>query len=476
MDERREKLIALVLGDIPGDDARALEARLATDADLQAERALLENTIAAVRAVPGEDASDATVQRLMKAVGEPEPSEHDEGIIEQAIEAVAEELVEDGPAKIIRVNFLLRRVLPRVAAVAVIVFVLGIAVMFTPRVDLAPEVARVDGASVTDGELVESRAGSPRTISFATGEVLLDGASAVRVYGTGKYSAPRFEVERGRMVLTASGDEIQVAVAGKNVQIERGGMLAISYDRAYANISDNGSLVEVQRMPISEVAALAEKAYGLKLDLSGIPENIRRNRVTFYGSELSKDEFLESFVEASSKHGIRFGKDQNSLSYTGASRVFPNEEWALEIAVLEGSAEVVGGDDSVALSADDAASNSVVLDAAEPDRLSPRSLEPAALNDSVVWAAAAGHELGGRLKNVRSSADSLPGGTVIYADKLVLQGDMGPRIFKLDGPDFDFPLPGGRKGRVVQLMSNGALFEVKGEVVREFVPFSQIKE
>jgi hypothetical protein len=51
------------------------------------------------------------------------------------------------------------------------------------------------------------------------------------------------------------------------------------------------------------------------------------------------------------------------------------------------------------------------------------------------------------------------------------------RIFVLDGPDFTFPLPGGRKGRLVGLLSSGAEFEVQKdegkEIVRVFVPFSR---
>ncbi|MBZ0135706.1 MAG: FecR family protein [Planctomycetes bacterium] len=460
MNDEREKLIALVLGDLPADDARELEARLATDADLQVDRALLENTRAALLAVPCEDVRDAVVQSLLKQAAELQPA-----IVEEA----------DEPAgAVIRVNWLLRSTLPRVAAVAAIVFVLGVAVMYTPGVDLKPTVARVDGKFIEDGDLVESRAGRPRTITYPTGELLLDGASAVRVYSTGKYAPPRFEVERGRVVLTATGHAANVGVAGNEVQVEKGGMLAVSYDRAYANITGDGSLVEVQRMTIADVAALGEQVYGLELDISDVPENIRRMRVTFYGSELSGDEFLDSFVEAATRFGVKFAGDRQTLTYAPrGGRVIPNEEWALEIAVLEGQARVVSGDEVVPLRNAELAHNLVALNAASPTRLEGRSLPAEELNEAVVWAAAAGRGLGGRLDDVRSSDETLPGGTVIYTDTLILNGEMGRRIFKLDGPDFDFPLPGGRMGRVVQLMNNGALFEVQGEVVREFVPFGR---
>lgn len=470
MNERREKLIALVLGELPGEDARALEAQLATDADLQAERSLLESTVAGVRAVPVEDVSDSAVQSLLLAAAELEPVSELPG---ETLEPEVVGEVEQPAGKVINISYLMRAVLPRVAAVAVIAVILGVAVMLTPRVEMAPVVAYVDGKAVVDGTLVESRAGDTRTLTFPTGEVLLDGASAVRVHRTGEYTPPRIEVERGRMVLTASGHDISVGVAGNEVQVEKGGMLAVSYDRAYANIAGNGSLVEVQRMPIEEVAALAEQAYGVKLDLSQIDAGIKRKRVTFFGSGLSKDEFLDSFVEAAGKHGVQFGADRNTLTYKTSSRVFPNEEWALEIAVLEGSARVIGGDAVVTLKPSD--SNQIALNAEQPKQLEARTLNAAELNDTVVWAAAAGHKLGDRLKDVRASEETLPNGSVIHSDTLVLNGDMGKRIYKLDGPEFDFPLPGGRKGRLVQLMNNGALFEVKGEVVREFVPFGQVQ-
>ena len=466
MNERREKLIALVLGDLPGDDARAddahaIEAQLATDADLQAQNNLVENTLAVLRAVPVEDASDEAVQRLIRAASE--------------LEHPAEDPVEGVADNVIRVNFRLRSALPRIAAVAVIAFMLGVAVMFTPRIDLPAEVARVDGTSVIDGALIESRPGSTRTIRFPTGEVLLDGASAVRVHSTGKHTPPRFEVERGRMVLTARGHGINVGVAGNEVHVDEGGMLAVSYDRAYANIASDGSLVEVQRMPIDEVAKLAEQSYGLKLDLSDVPENIRRMRVTFYGSELSKDDFLDSFVEAAMQFGVKFAGDRETLTYESrGGRIVPNEEWALEIAVLEGRAQVTGREEVVTLQSTAMAQNVLAVNASHPVRLAARSLAVSELNEAVVWAAAAGSGLDGRLDNVRPSDETLPGGTVIHSDALVLNGEMGKRIFKLDGPDFDFPLPGGRKGRVVQLLNNGALFEVQGEIVREFVPFNQI--
>lgn len=460
MDERREKLISMLLGDEP------VQPGMQQDA----EYAQLRLVLAALKADPREDVSDAAVARLLLVAADLDT--HSDTPISDPEGELVDEVVHDVADNLIRVNFSLRRALPRIAAVAVIALILGVAVAYTPRGSLAPEVARVDGTAVIDGDLIEARAGAPRTITFATGEVLLDGASAVRLYDTGRYSPPRIEVERGRMVLTARSHDVRVAVAGNDIQLAEGGMLAVSYDRAYASIKGDGSLVEVQRMPIEEVAALAGEVYGLQLDLGEVPENIRRQRVTFFGNDLGRAEFLDSFVQAAAGFGIRLAGEK--LTYTGASRVTPNEEWALEIAVLDGSARVTGAGTVTALRPAD--TNVLALSAAQPTEPRARRLESPELLETVVWAAAAGRKLGGRLDNVRPSAETLPGGSVILSDALVLNGEMGQRIFRLDGPEFDFPLPGGRKGRVVQLLNNGALFEVQGEVVREFVPFGQSRQ
>jgi hypothetical protein len=468
MDDVRDKLIALALDDLSPREASVVGARMSEDPDLQREHAQLVYTLTALRSVPSDDIREEAIERLLGTVSEIGAESHDPV-------PVADEPDPAPAGRLINLDY---RFFMRAAAVAAVAFVLGAGIMFTPDVELAPTVARVSGPDgysfVLDGELVEARAGSPRTITFPTGEVLLDGASGVRVIGTGRHTPPRLEVERGRMMLNASRHDMSVSVAGTEVLVERGGMLAVSYDRAYANIAPDGSLVEVQRMPIADVAAMAEAAYGFELDISRVPDAIARQRVTFYGAGLSRDEFLDSFVEAASQFGVKLSDDRATLQYEKrGGRVVPNEAWALEIAVLEGSAHVRGPEGEVSLQQQDEAPNVVVLNAAQPNQLQPRTLEPRDLNDAVVWVAAAGRRLGGRLDDVRPSAETLPGGSVIHSDTLVLNGEMGRRIFRLDGPEFDFPLPGGRKGRLVQLLNNGALFEVEGEVVREFVPFGK---
>ncbi|MCA8913909.1 MAG: hypothetical protein KDB90_00755 [Planctomycetes bacterium] len=473
MDDTRQKLIAWMIGDLSPEESRPFEASLAADADLQRQRNQLERTLTVVRAVPSEDVSDKAFARLMAAAAHVEPESADPAEAEMFA-------VDETPDNVIRINFLLRTVMPRVAAVAVIVFIFGLGVWITPG-SLKPTVAGVYDdhgmAMVVDGDLVESRVGEPRRLTFPTGEVLLDGASAVRVHATGPFSAPSFEVERGRVVVTASATPVSLNVGGRSVQLGKGSMLSVDYDHAYANIAEDGSIVEVQRMPIGEVAALAEKAYNVKLYAGGVPESVRNTRVSFYGSNLNAEAFIDSFVEAASRFGVTIDETRRYLSYESRSgRVEPNEEWKLDIAVLQGAASVSEEGYILPLGGK-GLPNFVSYNASEAGHADLRGLGNDDLNRQVVWAAGAtgatSGALGERLRDVKPSAEPLPNGSVIHTDSLVLNGDGGKRIFKLGGPDFDFPLAGGRRGRLVQLTNSGAVFEIQGEIVREFVPFGQ---
>src|SRR5690606_34514718 len=150
----------------------------------------------------------------------------------------------------------------------------------------------------------------------------------------------------------------------------------------------------------------------------------------------------------------------------------PLEEWQLNIALLEGSASLRAGAETLQLAGrTPEAPNFVSVSAAAAT--DARTLDAEALSEQVVWAAGAEGAPIRHLRDVRQSNETLPSRTVIHTDTLVLNGEQGRRIFKLGGPEFDFPLPGGRKGRLVQLTSSGAAFEVEGELVREFVPFGQ---
>ena len=448
MEDTRQKLIAWALGDLSPEEFRALVPKLAADDDLQRQREQIDRTISILRAMPADDASDDLVQRVFAAANEPEH-------------------------EIIQLSWF-QRALPRVAAAAAIIFVFGLGVWITPG-DLKDSVGYyTDGAVlgvVLDGEPVESRVGETRSLQFASGEVLLDGASTVRVHRTGEFSAPLIDVERGRVVVTATSADMQVNVGDRTVQLEKGAMLAVNYDRAYANIAADGSFVEMQRMKIGDVASMAEQAYGIKLNTSGVPQGVRDIRVTFYGSDLNADKFIDSFMEATAVYGLKLDSTRRNLSYKDGTSgpIQQNDEWQLDLALLQGNASVDKGGSVTRL---DDTKNFVSVSAGGEQRTDHSNRED--LNKQVVWAAGTDTAVAEFQRlYARPSAETLPGGTVIHADKMVLFGDMGKRIYKLGASEYDYVLPGGRKGRVVQLTSSGAVFEVKGEFVREYVPFGE---
>jgi hypothetical protein len=447
MDDTRHRLIAWALGELSPEEYRALVPMLSdreASEELEREHRQLERTLNLLRNMPSDDASDALVQRVLAAAAEPQH-------------------------EIVQISWF-RRALPRVAAAAAIIFVLGAGVWFTPG-GLQTSVGEyTDGGllgNLLEGEPLETRVGETRHLKFATGEVLLDGATTVRMRSTGEYSAPVLEVERGRVVVTAANAPMEVVVANRTIVLQEGAVLAVNYDRAYANIPEDGLFVEIQRVKIGDVAELAERAYGIQLDTSAVPQNVRDIRVTFYGSDLNSDKFLDSLADAVAVYGLRLDEDRRALNYRGASGpVKENDEWQLDLAVLQGSASLGNG---VTL---DEMTNFVSLSAGGKDDARRLGLDE--LQSQVVWATGTAGAVREHLPaNVRQSGDTLPGGTVIYADKMVLHGEVGKRIYKLGASEYDYVLPGGRKARVVQLMNSGAVFETQGELVREFVPFGQ---
>jgi hypothetical protein len=93
---------------------------------------------------------------------------------------------------------------------------------------------------------------------------------------------------------------------------------------------------------------------------------------------------------------------------------------------------------------------------------------------SCTWARGMGNAaVEAKLSDVRLGESTLPAGTVIHPRKLILpEGE--ERIFLLEGNDFNFPLPGGHKGRLIALISSGAEFQLEGSATRVFVPHSRV--
>lgn len=450
MDAKREQLIALLLGDLSPDEAPAVEARIAGDVTMQAQRDSLERQVTAIRNLPDDDIPQVAVDRVLAAArnfhSEPE-----------AVQL----------ARVITLRAFVNVYLPRVAAAALFVLMVGYAVHYLPA-GPEPSVATViaadgNGWAVTDGELIEARIGAPLRVRFATGEVLLDGGAAVRVSGHGQHQAPQFEVDRGRVVVDAAHAPVQVSAAGRRVELERGSVVALDFDREHARIIEGGAVVEIQRTSIADVVPLANEAFGMHIDDSLLPEAVKRCRVTFFGTSLGKREFAESFVQAASVYGVRLSGNRLLYEAGTTRRVDDTEhDTLLTMTLLQGDAAVSLAMVRAPLTGTVAFTSDGALPAVDrPER-------------TFVWARGMGNSVvDAKLRDVSTGEATLPAGSVIHPDRLVLpQG--AERVFVLHGPDFNFPLPGGRKGRLVGLLSSGAEFELEGTVTRVFVPHSSV--
>lgn len=450
MEREREKLIALLLGDLAPEDAPALQARIAGDAALQAQRDSLERQIAAMRNLPDDDVPQAAVDRVMNAVRGFHASP-------EAVQL----------ARVITLKTFVNIYLPRIAAAALFVLLVGYAVHYIPD-GPAPSVGTViaaDGSSyiLTNDQLVEAGIGSPVRVKLATGEILLDGGAAVRVLSNGENQQPTVQVDRGRVVVDAARAPSTVDVGGRRVVMAAGTVLSLDYDREHARIVDGGAVVEIQRTSIADVLPHASEAYGIVLDASLLPEAVKRQRVTFFGTQLDGEGFVRSFVEAAAQYGVK--REGKYLLYEAGTthRVGDTEQVeVLSLNLLQGSAQVSSGTQTL----DVPASISFTHDRTITNEQRPER--------SCIWARGMGNAVvDGKLRDVSTGEATLPAGSVIHPDRLVLpQGT--ERIFVLHGPDFNFPLPGGRMGRLVGLLSSGAEFQLEGSVIRVFVPHSSV--
>ncbi len=458
MDPRREQLIALLLGELEQDEAMVLEGRLAGDAALQRERDSLERQLTAIRALPEDDLPQAAVDRVVAAAAE------------FNTEPQAGQL-----ARVITLRTVFSVYLPRVAAAAVFILMVGLAITYIPPgpPPAAGTVASSDGYTriVTSNEMIEARLGSPLRVSTNTARVLMDGGAAVSLSGGGKFDAPSIVVDRGRVVVDATGAAVQVHVGGRTLDVEKGAVVAVEMDREHAQILDGGAQVEVQRTAIERVIPLALGEYGLVLDDRDLPEAVRHQRVSFSGTHLDAEAFKRSFEQAASTYGVHI--EGNRLVYKQGTphRVGVSDEpEVVNLDLIQGAASCIGGGRDLRLGGADG----LVSVSLTRDKLIPEStVSP---ERTYGWARGMGNAvIDNKLSNVRTGEATLPAGAVIYPDRLLLpEGE--ERIFLLEGADFNFPLPGGRMGRLYGTMSSGVLVELEDSPIRVFVPHSRVVE
>jgi len=472
---QNNRLIDFALGELDPATERALLAEMERDPALREQAERIRRNVLLVRAVPTNDISESALLRLFSAVRDaakaPVHAEH----------SPAGDPHEIHEAKIIPIGNRMWRYISRVAAALLIsgTVIFGLSQMPDGP---APSVARVTDESGThwvhDGEVVESAIGGRRVVRFNTGEVLLDGASAVRLVRNGQFEPPTIELLRGRAVLSASKSAVSAHVAENKLSLDAGACVALDYELPYQRVSSDGRMVEIQRQTVAEVAALGEKTYGIKIDTSELPQEVRTRRLSFYGADMTPEAFVASMVESAGRFGvsdIALNQRDVKLVYKGGTdRGEGLDASVLNISLIAGKASVSRDNETIGLS--EKASNSFEASSTGGAAAEKRSSDQ--LARLVVWAGGLGNaSVDGQLRNVAMRSGHLPQGSVIHTDRLVLRkadANEPERVFLLGGPEFTFPLPGDRKGRLVGLMSTGAEFEVQGETKREFIPLSSL--
>lgn len=445
-----EMLAALLLGELDQAQEQAVRAALQADPALRQRRDAMELHLRAVRAARPPQPSATALENLFAAARRAQPV--------APVHSLAS----------------WRGVLVRAAAAVVIAAGVLVGLSNMPVGPGLPTGRVADGAWAHDGELLEAGLGSPRRVSFRGGELLLDGSAAVRMHRTGEFTPPVLELERGRAVVTAQGAPVQVKAGDRTATLDAGSSLAVDWDRPYERVSEGGAHVEVQRLAISQVAELGRRVYSLNINDADLPEEVRRRRISFYGDAMTRDSFVAAFVQAAGRFGVSEEATTSAvkLVYRGAAdRGEGEDESLLRLAVVSGGAVVAGGTAPTRLERRAGAASELVLGSAREPSAQPQT--DAALGRMLVWARGRGSEgLDRVLADVDALSQGLPAGSVIHSDRLVLpKGE--ERVFMLGSAEFSYPLPDGRRGRLVGLLSSGAEFEVRGDARRVFLPFGR---
>ncbi len=453
MDRAREQLISLAMGDLSAAEADRMNAALAADPALQAEYQGLLQRLVVLRSVPADDVPQSVVDRLVRSA-----------VLTDEIPG-AEQL-----APVISIRTALAVYLPRVAAAAAMVLLVGLTMVYLPE-GPPRSVATVTDADghrsyISQGEMVEARFGSPLRVRTASAELLLDGGSAISFAGMSTHD---IIVDRGRVVVDATHAAAQVKVGAETLRVEQGSVVAIERDREHARILNGGEMVEIQRTSIERVLPLARAEYGLALDDRELPEAVKRQRVTFFGTQLDAEAFRRGFSLALADFGVGIRGDRLVYSPGTPYRVgLGDEPEVVSVTMLHGRAELEGAGRHVLLGGERG------VESATLTRQGVLPQGAGAYDRSCVWALGMGNAVvDARLANVRAADTTLPAGVLIYPDRVILpEGE--ERVFLLDGPDFNFPLPGGRKARLVGVLSSGVELEFEDSPIRVFVPHSRI--
>ncbi|MCC6574684.1 MAG: hypothetical protein IT462_12955 [Planctomycetes bacterium] len=351
--------------------------------------------------------------------------------------------------------------------------------VLSPDSSIVGQMMALDGRvmQIREGETVEARQGTPLTLRLPEGTVQLDGSSSVRVRRSAGASA--VEIQRGRVIVDAATRGMTVSLQTHTFNVEARSVGAFELDTAYEKIQGGGTVIELQRQPLSRVARIGEDLYGVNLNTSRLPAEVANRRISIYGAGLGQKEFISSFKNAAQRYGVVFNAADKGfdLAYQAgaAADEMDQQESVLSVASVQGV---------VSYSRGTLANVTLKLESEKGNfaRIIDGEALPAHRDDMVqhmvVWATR--NDLGGNFKandsvknfgKVYTVGGALPVGSVISSDHLQVPVTGGePRIYKLGGSEYNYPVGGGKFGKVVSLTSGGVELEVKGETGRVYMP------
>lgn len=198
-----------------------------------------------------------------------------------------------------------------------------------------------------------------------------------------------------------------------------------------------------------------------------------------YGAGLGEKEFVSSFRNAAQRYGVVFKEAEKGfdLNYQAgaAANELDQQESVLSVASVQGVVSYSRGtlsDLTLELKSEGTNFARIVDGEALPAHRDDM------VEHMVVWATR--KDLGGNfeasasVKNfgkVYTVASALPTGSVISTDHVQVPGVNGePRIYKLGGAEYNYPVAGGKLGKLVSLTSGGIELEIKGETGRVYMP------
>lgn len=416
--DRDIKLAAWALDELSDKDREALTKELGDDLD--GHLSLMQDTVKGLRAMPHNDAPDEVVDRVVAS------------------------------AKPRGRLFSLSNLVKVAASVAVVGLCVGALIWANdddpkPTEYVATVITAKGERSIRDGELVKAGLGSPVGVTSDAMDIGLDSSAALSV------TKDAMTLDRGRAIVRAKQPTSLKLANGDSIELVAGGVISVDYDVAYANVTVDGKTVEIQRQPLSMIPMIAKTAWGVEWK-DDLPREIGNMRVSIFARDMNSDEFQIAINHAAAKYGVSV--NDNTMTYTKTSgRITGLADMRLELIALDQSATFKG-------QTVNAGQRLVLETGREPQIASAKDTQTSRLT---AWTVGMKDDPWAKYRvQEPENGQSLPSGTVIYADRL----SVGRTVYRLDG-EYDFPLPNGQNGRVVDITGSAITVETKsGDRIR----------